>query len=97
MDYTPLAKPIVDNCKALVLTGTTSDKIEKAVKAELKKQNKKMKIRRCTDLQEAVEAAKEIAVRGDIVLFSPASASFDSFKNFAERGKCFKKYVKELV
>lgn len=97
LDYTPLAKPIVENCKTLILTGATSDKIEKAVKQELKKQDKKMKIHRCIDLREAVEVAKSIAVQGDIVLFSPASSSFDSFKNFAERGKCFKKYVKEIV
>lgn len=95
LDYTPLAKPIVDNCKELILLGATSKKIEKAVKDELKKQGKKMKIHKCTDLKETVEVAKEIAVQGDVVLFSPASASFDMFKNFAERGKLFKKYVKE--
>lgn len=97
LDYTPLAKPIVDNCKELILLGDTTPKIEKAVKTELKKQNKKMKIHKCTDLRETVELAKEIAVQGDVVLFSPASASFDMFKNFAERGKCFKKYVKEIA
>jgi UDP-N-acetylmuramoylalanine--D-glutamate ligase len=97
LDYTPLAKPIVDNCKELILLGATSSKIEKAVKAELKKEGKKMKIHKCTDLRETVEVAKEIAVQGDIVLFSPASASFDMFKNFAERGKLFKKYVKEIA
>lgn len=97
LDYTPLAKPIIENCKELILLGDTSTKIEKAVKAELKKENKKMKIHKCTDLRETVEKAKEIAVQGDVVLFSPASASFDMFKNFAERGKCFKKYVKEVV
>ena len=97
LDYTPLAKPIVDNCKELILLGATSDKIEKAVKEELKKQDKKMKIHKCTDLRETVEVAKEVAVQGDIVLFSPASASFDMFKNFAERGKYFKKYVKEIA
>lgn len=97
LDYTPLAKPIVENCKELILLGATSGKIEKAVKQELKKQDKKMKIHKCTDLRETVEVAKSIAVQGDIVLFSPASASFDMFKNFAERGKMFKKYVKEIV
>lgn len=97
LDYTPLAKPIVDNCKELILLGATSNKIEKVVKAELKMQNKKMKIHKCTDLRETVEIAKEIAVQGDVVLFSPASASFDMFKDFAERGKLFKKYVKEIA
>lgn len=97
LDYTPFAKPIVDNCKELILLGATSGKIEKAVKAELKNQNKKLKIHKCTDLKETVEKAKEIAVQGDVVLFSPASASFDMFKNFAERGKMFKKYVKEIA
>ncbi len=97
LDYTPLAKPIVDNCKELILLGATSNKIEKAVKAELKNQDKKMKIHKCTDLRETVEVAKKIAVQGDVVLFSPASASFDMFKNFAERGKLFKKYVKEIA
>ena len=52
--------------------GATSQKIEKAVKEELKNQNKKMKIHKCMDLRETVEKAKEIAVQGDIVLFSPA-------------------------
>lgn len=97
LDYTPLAKPIIENCKSLILLGATSSKIEKAVKAELKKQNKKLEIYRCTDLRETVEVANKIAVKGDIVLFSPASASFDMFKNFAERGELFKKYVKERV
>ncbi len=97
LDYTPLAKPIVENCKELILLGETTPKIEKAVKTELKEQGKKMKIHKCTDLRETVELAKQIAVKGDVVLFSPASASFDMFKNFAERGKLFKKYVKEVA
>lgn len=44
-----------------------------------------------------MQTAYNIAARGDIVLFSPASASFDMFKNFAERGDLFKSYVNEIV
>lgn len=97
LDYTPLAKPIIDNCKGLVLLGATSEKIENAVKLELQKQKKEMPIVRCTDLRQTIEEAQKLAVKGDIVLFSPASASFDMFKNFAERGLLFKKYVNEMV
>ena len=45
---------------------------------------------------QAVQRAQNIAKEGDIVLFSPASASFDMFKNFAERGKKFKEIVNNL-
>ncbi len=96
LDYTPLAKPIVDNCKALILFGATSEKIEKAVKNELKKQSKELTIHSCIDLRQTAEFAKKLALPGDVVLFSPASASFDHFKNFAERGRIFKKIVTEI-
>ncbi len=97
LDYTVLGKPIIDNCKSLILLGQTSDKIEKAVKDELKKNKKELPIYRCSNLKQAVEKANNVAVQGDIVLFSPASASFDMFKNFAERGEIFKSYVNEIV
>lgn len=97
LDYTVIGKPIVDNCKALILLGQTSDKIEKAVKQELKKSKKDLEIYKCKSLYQTVQTANQIAKSGDIVLFSPASASFDMFKNFAERGEIFKQYVKEIV
>ncbi len=97
LDYTPIGKPIVDNCKALILLGQTSEKIEKAVNNELNKNGKTLDIYRCTNLKQTIVTANEIAVQGDIVLFSPASASFDMFKNFAERGEIFKSYVQEIV
>ena len=53
-------------------------------------------IYKCSSLKEAVQRARPIAKKGEIVLFSPASASFDMFKNFAERGEIFKEYVKNL-
>ena len=97
LDYEVLAKPILDNCKALVLLGQTSEKIEKAVLKEQKRSKNDLKIYKCKSLNQAVQTANEIAIKGDIVLFSPASASFDMFKNFAERGEIFKKYVNEIV
>ena len=97
LDYTVLAKPIIDNCKALILLGQTSEKIEKAVKDELKKLKKEFPIYKCESLKQTVLTADNISQKGDIVLFSPASASFDMFKNFAERGDLFKQYVKEIV
>ena len=96
-DYTEMGKPVVDNCKALILLGATADKIEKAVKEELKRSKRDLPIYRCESLIQTVNKASEIAKTGDIVLFSPASASFDMFKNFAERGNLFKKYVSEIV
>lgn len=97
LDYTVIAKPIIDNCKSLILLGQTSEKIEKAVKNELKKTKKELPIYKCESLKKTVEIANNIAAKGDIVLFSPASASFDMFKNFAERGELFKEYVKNIV
>ena len=51
----------------------------------------------CNNLQDAVTLARKHATAGQVVLFSPASASFDMFKNFAERGKIFKEYVNIIV
>ena len=46
--------------------------------------------------EETVQTAKKVAKPGDVVLFSPASASFDMFKNFEERGNKFKELVNNL-
>ena len=76
--------------------GQTADKIEEAVKKEEDSQNKELPIYRCKTLEEAVLKAKEISKEGEVVLFSPASASFDLFKNFEERGNKFKELVESL-
>lgn len=95
LDYTPLAKPIVDKVKALILLGDTKEKIFDAVNAELNAQGKEMPIYDCNTMQEAVKIAKSISKKGDKVILSPASASFDMYKNFEERGKDFKRLVNE--
>jgi UDP-N-acetylmuramoylalanine--D-glutamate ligase len=96
LDYLPLAKPIVDKVKSLILIGQTSEKIFKVVKEELENQNKDMDIYECDNLEQTVQIAKNIAKKNQIVLFSPASASFDMFKNFADRGNQFKNLVNNI-
>ncbi|MDO5557881.1 MAG: UDP-N-acetylmuramoyl-L-alanine--D-glutamate ligase [Clostridia bacterium] len=96
LDYTPIAKPIIDNVSSLILMGGTADKIYDVVVKELKKEGKTMQIYKCKTLEETVSVAAEIANRGEIVLFSPASASFDLFKNFVERGNKFKELVNRI-
>lgn len=96
LDYTPLAKPVVDNVKALILMGQTSNKIFDAVTIEMEKQNKNVKIYMCNSLQEVMDTARRIANPGQVVLFSPGSASFDMFKNAYDRGNQFKQAVNNL-
>ena len=50
----------------------------------------------CADFTDAVYKSAQAAEAGDVVLMSPASAAFDQFKNFMERGNYFKKLIKEL-
>ena len=96
LDYTPIAKPIVQKVKALILLGQTSGKIFEAVKKELEIEKKELPIYMCNSLEETVNLAKKLAKPQQIVLFSPASASFDLFKNFADRGEKFKNLVNKL-
>lgn len=96
LDYTPLAKPIIEKVKSLILIGQTSGKIFDAVKLELEKENKEIDIHMCESLEETIKLAKKVAKPGQVVLFSPASASFDMFKNFADRGNQFKELVKKI-
>ena len=96
LDYTPIAKPILNKVKTLILLGATSGKIFNAVKKEEEKEGKHIDIYMADTLEETVNLAKRYAKSGDIVLFSPASASFDMFKNFMERGEKFKNLVKNI-
>lgn len=96
LDYEPIAIPILEKVKTLILMGQTSNKILGVVQNKLKEKNLELPIYKAESLEEAVNKAKENAKTGQIVLFSPASASFDMFKNFEERGKIFKELVKKL-
>lgn len=94
--YEPLGKPLCERAKLLILLGATADKIEKAV-VECPDYNKdELKIVRVKTLEEAVEKARELTSEGDVVSLSPASASFDLYRNFEERGRHFKNIVNGL-
>ena len=94
LDYTPIARPILDKVKTLILFGNTKKKIYDAVINE--KQDEDIQIYLCDSLEEVVNKAYEVAKEKQVVLFSPASASFDMFKNFADRGIQFKEMVHKL-
>jgi len=92
--YDEIGKPICEKVKKLVLIGKTADVIEAAVKNT---QGEKPEIFRAATYPEAVNIARSNAEKGDVVLLSPASTSFDMFNNFEERGDLFKKLVKDLI
>jgi len=85
------AKVVKNRCKEVILIGEARGKLEKALRENLFEN-----IRFANSLAEAVRLAYEISRSGDTVLFSPACASFDMFKNFEERGARFKEEVNSL-
>ena len=87
---------IVEKVKSLILIGQTASKIYEAVKIEEEKQNKKVDIHMCETFKQSLELAKRIAKPGQIVLFSPASTSFDMFKDMYDRGDKFRKEVNDF-
>lgn len=96
LNYTPIAKPILDKVKTLILMGQTAEKIFDAVKQEEEKENKEINIYMANNLAQAIDLAKKYATPNQVILFSPASTSFDMFKNMYERGEKFKEIVNSI-
>ena len=94
--YDAVAPEICQHVKKLYLNGATAGLIRQAVENCPDYDPAQLEIVDCGVLENAIRAADADAVSGDVVLLSPASASFDQFKNFVERGRFFKKIVKEL-
>ena len=94
--FEPMAKPVIDHVKTLILTGATADKIEAVVRAADGFAESGLEILRAADIAEAVKIADTVAKDGDIVTLSPACASFDSFPNFEARGNYYKELVNAL-
>jgi len=92
-----LAQLIVKKAKFLVLFGEAAPVLEEAVIDVLGgKGETDLPIFRSSDLAQAVRTARRISEAGDIVLLSPAFTSFDTYRDFAERGDHFKALVRDL-
>jgi UDP-N-acetylmuramoylalanine--D-glutamate ligase len=86
-DYAPLAQPLAENAKAAYLIGETAAEIrDVADRAGVEAHD-------CGDLEHAVAAARRAAEEGDVVLLSPACASYDQYRSFEERGEHFRALV----
>ncbi len=81
--YTALAEPVREHCKAVLVFGEAADTIKGDLDGAVPVQHVR------GGFADVVAQARELAVPGDVVLLSPACASFDMFANYEERGKTF--------
>jgi UDP-N-acetylmuramoylalanine--D-glutamate ligase len=89
LDYAPFSDAIAEHCRAAVLLGETADELEQLI-------GERVPVRRAATMDEAVRIADGLALAGDVVLLSPAAASFDMFADYAARGDAFRSAVAEL-
>lgn len=96
--YDPIGQIIAEKVKVLLLIGATAPRIEEAYNNYVHQTDieSEVKIIHCGTYEEIVSRAYSEAVPGDCVILSPASTSFDMFKNFEQRGNVFKELVSRL-
>jgi len=99
LPFDELGQKIASNAKAAVLIGQTASKIASAIREHTSiraQEHKNTRIEITDSLAQAVQSVNQIAESGDVVLLSPACASYDMFENFQQRGQEFTKLVCEL-
>jgi UDP-N-acetylmuramoylalanine--D-glutamate ligase len=92
--FEPLLDPVRERVAACYLIGATADRLAIELAPLLAKG---IELHRCADLEDAVRRAAAAAGSGEVVLLSPACASFDAFENFERRGDRFREIVGGLV
>jgi len=92
ISFAELGTCIAEHAKAVVLIGQTAPKIAAAIESVASV----CVIRYADSMDQAVQMADELADAGDVVLMSPACASYDMFKNYTQRSKAFVKAVNML-
>ena len=90
-DFAPLAEAARGRVRGAVLIGQDRDRIRTALEAA------DIPVETADSMDDAVRRARDVARVGDVVLLSPACASFDMFRNFEHRGDVFKSAVRALV
>ncbi len=88
-DYSRLDEPVRQHVKGIVAIGESAGKVENSFRQTTT-------VVRADSMENAIQTAKSMSKRGDVVLLSPACASFDWFKNYEHRGQVFKELVNKL-
>ncbi|MGH2967391.1 MAG: UDP-N-acetylmuramoyl-L-alanine--D-glutamate ligase [Solirubrobacterales bacterium] len=92
-DFQGLLDPVVERCRACYLIGDAAEQLATELRPA---EDQGVELRRCVGLEDAVNAAAADAQPGEVVLLSPACASFDAYRDFEERGEHFRALVEEL-
>ncbi|MDP9265364.1 MAG: UDP-N-acetylmuramoyl-L-alanine--D-glutamate ligase [Chloroflexota bacterium] len=95
-DFAPLARELVARARGVVLIGSSAEEIAGAI-VRAQRNGRPLIVERAETLREAVTRAKAIAHPGDVVLLSPACASFDMFASYEDRGDQFRSLVREFA
>jgi UDP-N-acetylmuramoylalanine--D-glutamate ligase len=96
-DYAPLAAPLREKARGVLLIGAAAEKIEAQLRDAGLARNGEAAMKMSGTLEAAIAAARDGARSGETVLLAPACASFDQFENFEHRGREFKRLVHEIV
>jgi UDP-N-acetylmuramoylalanine--D-glutamate ligase len=88
-----LVKPVSERCVACYLMGEAAESLEQDLE---RARDGGVEMRRCEGLAEAVSAAAADVLPGEVVLLSPACASFDAYRDFAQRGEHFRSLIEGL-